>query len=100
MSPNEGQQILDRLTRMEVKQDEAAVHIGEVKDLQRATNGRVSAIEIREAEVKAAADEHRRMDIERDEKNEKWIGIVPVLIASTLSGSVVVVISLLLTGSI
>ena len=45
MTPNEGQQILERLARMEVKLDDHGEDLKEVKELATTTNGRVTALE-------------------------------------------------------
>lgn len=45
MTPNEGQQILERLARMEVKLDGQGEDLKEVKELATTTNGRVTALE-------------------------------------------------------
>ena len=45
MTPNEGQQILERLARMEVKLDDQGEDLKEVKELATTTNGRVTALE-------------------------------------------------------
>jgi hypothetical protein len=45
MTPNEGQQILERLARMEVKLDDHGEELKEVKELATTTNGRVTALE-------------------------------------------------------
>jgi hypothetical protein len=64
------------------------------------TNGRVTNIELREAMAKAAAEEHHRMVAIRDNKNEKWVGIGPTVIASTISGVTVALVLLLVTGTL
>lgn len=45
MTPNEGQQILERLARMEVKLDGQGEDLKEVKEFATTTNGRVTALE-------------------------------------------------------
>lgn len=62
MTPNEGQQILARLARMETKQDDMAEDVREVKAEVKRTNGRVTSIEARhvaEDAVKADNEQSR-----------------------------------------
>lgn len=71
------------------------------------TNGRVTGIELREAMAKAALEEHRRMEAERQRerdaqqhKSEKWIGIFPAIIASVASSLTTALVLLLFTGQL
>jgi len=82
-----------KLTEIEVIARDARADI-------RQTNGRVTAIERREERAEGAAEEHRRLEVESDHRNEKWIGIFPAVIASVLSGITVAVTLLLITGSL
>ena len=66
----------------------------------RATNGRVSAIEVREAAAKAVAEDHQRLEALHEDRSRQWVGIVPAVIAGTSSGVAVLLVTLLLTGQI
>ena len=66
----------------------------------KATNGRVSAIEVREAAAKAVAEDHQRLEALHEDRSRQWVGIVPAVIAGTSSGVAVLLVTLLLTGQI
>lgn len=66
----------------------------------RATNGRVSAIEVREAAAKAVAEDHQRLDALKDGRTRQWTGIVPAVIAGSCSGIVILLATLIITGQI
>jgi hypothetical protein len=112
MTPDNIAQILRSLERMDGKIDDngEALHAAKLKLAEieviarearaeiRNTNGRVTAIERRESEARGAAIEHRRMEDEADHSQEKWRGILPTVIASTVSGLTVAFVLLLVTG--
>lgn len=66
----------------------------------RATNGRVTGIELREAAAKAVAEDHQRIDAMRDGRTRQWTGIVPAVIAGSCSGIVILLATLIITGQI
>lgn len=66
----------------------------------RATNGRVTGIELREAAAKAVAEDHQRLEALHEGRSRQWVGIVPAVIAGSCSGLVILVATLLLTGQI
>jgi hypothetical protein len=83
----------NKLVQIEVIASEARAEI-------RRTNGRVTGIEKREAEARGAAVEHRRAETEADHSQEKWRGILPTVIASSVSGLVVALTLLVVTGQL
>lgn len=84
---HEGQERIERVTQR-------------IESQVKETNGRVTAIELREAMAKAALQEHRRMEAVSDHRNEKWIGIFPAFIVGASSGLTVLLASLILTGQL
>ena len=66
----------------------------------RATNGRVSAIEVREAAAKAVAEDHQRLEALHEDRSRQWVGIVPAVIAGSCSGIVILLATLIITGQI
>ena len=99
--------ILTELGGIDAKIDNHTEALQEIKVEVRRTNGRVTLIEQREAAVKSALEERHRMgaqqqgiDDRRHVRNEKWIGIFPTVIASVISGIVVALVLLVVTGAI
>ena len=66
----------------------------------KATNGRVTSIELREAAAKAVAEDHQRLDALHEGRARQWIGIFPAAIAGACSGLVILAVTLLITGHI
>jgi hypothetical protein len=114
MTPDSINTILKSLDRMDAKIDangeilhETRSEVREVKVIANAalregekTNGRVTRIEEREAEARGEAREHLRMEAASEHSGEKWRAIVPTVIASTISGLVVALTLLLVTGQL
>lgn len=89
-----------RLDTLQSGQDrmerDTTVHLNRIE-------GRVSRLELKEAQMKAAAEEHRRMVAEwkvsedkRSRKKDRWTGILPTVIASVISGLTVGIVLLLI----
>jgi predicted RNA-binding protein len=114
MSPESAATILRSIERLDEKIDangeilhETRSEVREVKVIAnqalaegKKTNGRVTRIEEREAEARGEAREHRRVEDASDRSGEKWRGIIPTVIASSVSGLVVALTLLVVTGQL
>jgi len=82
--------------KLDLLHEETKGQLDRIEIQVRATNGRVTRLEIREATEEATQSEHRRMsrqwensEDKRNRKKEVWTGILPTVIASVLSGVIV-----------
>jgi len=96
MSPEENTVVKMLEQKLDLLHEETKGQLDRIEIQVRATNGRVTRLEIREATEEATQSEHRRMsrqwensEDKRNRKKEVWTGILPTVIASVLSGVIV-----------
>ncbi len=82
--------VVSRLDSMEHNQaefrDEVRKDVREIKQLARATNGRVTALERKEIRDSAALEERRRIDKQQEESREKKVAPVRQVLISVAAG--------------
>ena len=96
MSPEENTVVKMLEQKLDLLHDETKGQLDRIEIQVRATNGRVTKLELREATEEAIQAEHRRMnrqwkeaEDDRHRKKEVWTGIAPTVIASVMSGVIV-----------
>lgn len=82
MTPGEIQIILERLTRIESKLDTQGDSLSEITKEVKKTNGRVTALETREAQDRARLDERTAIERARGDQFARWVP--PVIIGLTI----------------
>jgi uncharacterized coiled-coil protein SlyX len=82
MTPQEIQIILERLTRIESKLDTQGDSLSEINAEVKKTNGRVTALETREAQDRARLDERSAIERARGDQFQRWVP--PVIIGLTI----------------
>jgi len=82
MTPQEIQIILERLTRIEAKLDTQGDSLTEISTEVKKTNGRVTALETREAQDRARLDERTAIERARGDQFQRWVP--PVIIGLTI----------------
>jgi hypothetical protein len=82
MTPQEIQLILERLTRIEAKLDTQGDSLTEINAEVKKTNGRVTALETREAQDRARLDERSAIERARGDQFARWVP--PVIIGLTI----------------
>jgi len=82
MTPQEIQIILERLTRIESKLDTQGDSLTEISTEVKKTNGRVTALETREAQDRARLDERSAIERARGDQFQRWVP--PVIIGLTI----------------
>jgi hypothetical protein len=100
MTPDSVHEILVKLERVFIAIEKQDQMLGEIRGEVKRTNGRLTAVEIRERE-RAALEAYMTTEHEKeDQRNEKWVNILPLVISSTIATVVASVFLLLITGQL